>query len=65
MSQNVNLVVTQFFILNKNQVDQKLFFIWSPQSLSELIPIIFNLEFTHLGLEASIYFVNFSQTSHL
>ena len=29
--------------------------IWRSPSLSELIPIIYNMELTHLGLEASIY----------
>ena len=28
---------------------------WKPSSLSELIPIIFNIELTHFGSEASIY----------
>ena len=27
---------------------------WRPSSLSKLTPIIFNMELTHLGLEASI-----------
>ena len=31
----------------------KLYFIWKPPSLNELTPIIFNMELTHLGTEAS------------
>ena len=30
--------------------------IWSPPSLSELTPMIFNTRLTHLRLEASIYY---------
>ena len=30
-------------------------FIWRPSILSELTPMIFNTELTHLGLEASVY----------
>ena len=29
---------------------------WRPPNLSELTPIIFNMELTHFGLEASNYF---------
>ena len=32
--------------------------IWRPSSLSKLIPIISNIELTHLGLEASILIQN-------
>ena len=33
--------------------------IWRPMSLSELSPIIFHIELTHEGSEASIYTCNF------
>ena len=32
--------------------------IWRPPSLRELTPMIFGREFTHLGLEASIYYMH-------
>ena len=33
--------------------------IWWPPSLSELTPIMFYKELTHLGLEVSIYFASY------
>ena len=33
-----------------------LFIIWRPPSLCELTPIIYNMELTHLGFEAFIYY---------
>ena len=33
--------------------------IWTPQSLSELTPILFNMELTHLGSNVSKYIQNF------
>ena len=39
--------------------------IWRPQSLSELTPITFDIELTHLGLETSIYFITkYSHTGY-
>ena len=37
----------------------KCLLIWRPLSLSELIPMVFNKGFTHLGSEASIYIHNY------
>ena len=40
---------------SKTSNQNKLVFLWMPQSLSELTTIILNMRLTHLGLEASIY----------
>ena len=41
-------------IQNKERTQTKKYY-WRPSSLSELTPIVFNMELTHLGLEVFYY----------
>ena len=42
-----------FFLEKISKIKQHLRLNWTPPSLSELTPMIFNMGLTHLGLEAS------------
>ena len=46
-----------YFLLKIQRSKYTFKYIWSPSSRSELTPMIFNMELTHLGSEASIYYV--------
>ena len=49
------------YLMNNISINYLIVFyynIWRPSNQSELTPVIFNMELTHLGSEASILYIN-------